>query len=134
MFSKNLVLGMTIMTALIFVGSIVILTLQQQAYALRGRALAQLRTMIGTTSHFVKDVSKLFIPPYPIAPFVTLTNQFEKNVIKAVYAGDTPPNLNIPNLVQKYRNDVINLHLPDSVVRLLETYKLDVLNIFTPVT
>ncbi len=34
----------------------------------------------------MSDVLRL-IPPDPISPFVKLTTQFDKDVIKAVYAG-----------------------------------------------
>ena len=72
---------------------------------------------------------------HPVAPFVKLTTHFEKDVIKAIYAGHTlPQDPTIPNLVKKYGHEVSNLAPPDAVIPLLETYKLNVLDIFNPVT
>src|SRR6476646_7800096 len=65
---------------------------------------------------------------------MVLNLQFEKSIIKAVYAG----HVNIPNdpvirdLVSKYGEDLLKLNPPDQVKPLLETYQAGVLRLFTP--
>ena len=38
----------------------------------------------------------------------------------------------MPNLVRKYGNEMFYTSLPDKIFPILETYELDVMNIFSP--
>jgi hypothetical protein len=78
-----------------------------------GSCIAQFEKL---TESFMSDVLRL-IPPDPISPFVKLTTQFGKDVIKAVYAGHarSPDDPIIPNLVRKYDNEMFHTSLPQDI-------------------
>lgn len=134
---NNVVAGMTAITAAILVTSVGVVTLQQQAYAQR-ECPGCITDFLLLTRSFGADAGKIILSSHsvPISQFVQLNLQFTKDIIKAVYAGHAchPGDSVIQDLVDKYGNDVLNLHPPDSVIPLLRTYQQDVLDIFEPVT
>ncbi|MDQ5868413.1 MAG: hypothetical protein M3530_01650 [Thermoproteota archaeon] len=134
---NNVVVGMRAITAAILVASVGVVTLQQQAYAQR-ECPGCITDFLLLTRSFGADAGKIILSTHsvPISQFVQLNLQFTKDIIKAVYAGHAfhPGDSVIQDLVNKYGNDVLNLHPPDSVIPLLRTYQQDVLDVFEPVT
>jgi hypothetical protein len=88
------------------------------------------------TRSFGADAGKIILinKSIPISQFIQLNLQFEKNIIKAVYAGhvNTPNDPVIRDLVSKYGDDLLKLNPPDQVKPLLEAYQAGVLRLFTP--
>lgn len=88
------------------------------------------------TRSFGADAGKIILTDksIPISQFIQLNLQFEKSIIKAVYAGhvNIPTDPVIRDLVSKYGEDLLKLNPPDQVKPLLETYQAGVLRLFTP--
>ena len=86
--------------------------------------------------HLEPDAGKIILTDksIPISQFIQLNLEFEKNIIKAVYAGHAfhPGDPVIPDLVNQYEEDLLNLHPPDQVKPLLLAYQQGVLRIFFP--
>jgi hypothetical protein len=86
------------------------------------------------TRSFGADAGKIILTEhsFPISKFIQLNLKFEKNVIKAVYAGQLPRDSTIPDLIIQYGNDLLNLHPPDAVKQLLLAYQQDLTLVFAP--
>ena len=88
------------------------------------------------TRSFGADAGKIILTDksIPISQFIQLNLELEKNIIKAVYAGHAfhPGDPVIPDLVNQYGEDLLNLHPPDQVKPLLLAYQQGVLRIFFP--
>ena len=129
---KSLSLGITAITAAIMIGS---MTIEHQVLASIECKSCITQFQILTRS-FGADAGKIILTDksIPISQFIQLNLQFEKSIMKAVYAG----HVNIPNdpvirdLVSKYGEDLLKLNPPDQVKPLLETYQAGVLRLFTP--
>jgi hypothetical protein len=129
---KSLSLGIIVVSAVILIGS---MTTQHQVFAPRECRGCITKFQILTRS-FGADAGKIILidKSIPISQFIQLNLQFEKNIIKAVYAGhvNTPNDPVIRDLVTKYGDDLLKLNPPDQVKPLLEAYQAGVLRLFTP--
>ena len=88
------------------------------------------------TRSFGGDAGKIILTDnsIPISQFIQLNLQFEKKIIKAVYAGhvNTPNDPVIRDLISKYGDDLLKFSPADQVKPLLEAYQTGVLRLFTP--
>jgi hypothetical protein len=127
---KSLSLVIVTLTAVILIGS---MTMQHQVFAPRTCAGCITQFQILTRS-FGARAGKIILSEhsFPISKFIQLNLKFEKNVIKAVYAGQLPRDSTIPDLIIQYGNDLLNLHPPDAVKQLLLTYQQDLTLVFAP--
>ena len=129
---KSLSLGITAITAAIMIGS---MTIEHQVFASIECKSCITQFQILTRS-FGTDTGKIILidKSTPISKFIQLNLQFEKNIIKAVYAGhvNTPNDPVIRDLVSKYGDDLLKLNPPHQVKPLLEAYQAGVLRLFTP--
>jgi len=129
---NRLSLGIIAITAAIMMGTMTILH-QVFASVECKSCITQFQIL---TRSFGADAGKIILTDksIPISQFIQLNLQFEKSIIKAVYAG----HVNIPNdpvirdLVSKYGEDLLKLNPPDQVKPLLEVYQAGVLRLFTP--
>jgi hypothetical protein len=129
----SVVLTATI-TAVILAGSVSLMTLQHQAFAL-GNCGACISKFLVLTRSYGADAGKIILSShsFPISQFIQLNLQFTKDIIKAVYAGHaTHGDPVLPDLVNKYGNDLLNLNPPESINPLLKAYQQGVLDIFFP--
>ncbi len=128
---KKVSIGIIAITAIIMIGSV---SMQNQVFAPRGCSGCITQFQILTRS-FGADAGKIILSEhsFPISKFIQLNLKLEKNVIKAVYAGQLPPDSTIPDLVNQYGEDLLNLHPPDAVKPLLLAYQQSVLRIFSPI-
>jgi|GEM_PF-3507564 hypothetical protein len=123
---------MAITAAAILIGSI---TVENQLFASVEckSCITQFQILTRT---FGADAGKIILTDnsIPISKFIQLNLQFEKNIIKAVYAGhvNTPNDPVLRDLVSKYGDDLLRLGPPDQVKPLLEAYQAAVLRLFTP--
>ena len=129
---KSLSIGIIAFTAIIMIGSV---SMQNQVFAPRNcnGCITQFQIL---TRSFGADAGKIILSEhaFPITQFIQLNLQFEKSIVKAVYAGHaTQGDPVIPDLVKQYGEDLLNLHPPDSVKPLLLAYQQGVLRIFFPV-
>lgn len=131
---KSLSFGTVALIAIIMIGS---MAMQHQVFAPRNCGACITKFLVLTRS-FGADAGKIILSSHsiPISSFVQLNLQFTKDIIKAVYAGhaNAPGDPIIPDLVNKYGEDLINLQPPNSIIPLLRAYQQDVLNTFFPVT
>jgi hypothetical protein len=131
---KGLTIGIIAFSAAILIGS---MTMQHQVFAPRGCGGCITQFQILTRS-FGADAGKILLTDksVPISSFIQLNLKFDKDIIKAVYAGHAfhPGDPVIPELVNQYGEDLLNLHPPDPIKPLLQSYQQDVLQIFFPTT
>ncbi len=111
--------------------------MQHVAFAPRNCAGCITQFQILTRS-FGADAGKIILADksIPISSFIQLNLKFDKDIIKAFYAGHAfhPGDPVIPDLVNQYGEDLLNLHPPDPVKPLLLNYQQGVLRIFFPPT
>ena len=129
---KSFSLGIIAIAAAIMMGS---MNIQHQVFASVECKSCITQFHILTRS-FGGDAGKIILTDksIPISQFIQLNLQFEKKIIKAVYAGhvNTPNDPVIRDLVSKYGDDLLKLSPPDQVKPLLEAYQTEVLRLFTP--
>jgi len=113
--------------------TITVTTSIQAVFAPRGCSGCIKQFQILTRS-FGADAGKIILTEhsFPISKFIQLNLKFEKNIIKAVYAVQLPPDPTIPDLIIQYGKDLLNLHPPDSIKPLLLTYQQDLSLVFAP--